>query len=105
MRRDVRAPQNHIATMSRRHGLCEMFGRIMVLIAVLGSGGSLGAAAEKGIQFDPIIELPKFEVTDSRLLPPPSRGTTRKYPASKFSRGFPNGRRSGSCGTSCCSRK
>jgi hypothetical protein len=46
---------------------------------MLGAAGGLGAA--EGIEIvGPIVELPKFEVTDSRLLPPPEKWLYAEIP-------------------------
>jgi len=63
-----------------------------------GSGPRPGALGTRGAAVDStpgdeIIELPKFIVTDSRILPCPKRGAMRRSPVSKSSRMRPPGDR------------
>lgn len=58
----------------RRNRLSQL---VAIALAVLT--GTVGAAEEVAVS-GPIIELPKFEVTDSRLLPPPEKWLYAEIP-------------------------
>lgn len=51
-----------------------------MVLALLAAGGGLLRGAEKIEVTGPIVELPKFEVTDSRLLPPPEKWLYAEIP-------------------------